>query len=97
RRATDPAPPGRGEGDHGPPPAVAGGAGGGQGRRGGVTMATTADRVRHATEMAEMWLYRANRAAERGEQDKAERHYERAQRWHDEMNRLLGNGDGTDR
>jgi hypothetical protein len=45
-----------------------------------------------AERLAAHWLYLGNRASERGEQEKAERHYERAQRWHDRMNALLGNG-----
>lgn len=54
------------------------------------------DEIQNASDMAGMWLYRGNRAAERGEYEKAERHYERSQKWVDKMNRLLGNGDGTD-
>lgn len=49
----------------------------------------------HAMEMAGKWLHLGNLASERGEKDKAERHYARSQKWHDEMNRLLGNGDGS--
>jgi len=36
-----------------------------------------------------------NLAKERGEAAKAERHYERSQRWHDRMNEYLGNGSGS--
>jgi len=52
------------------------------------------ERISEATQLAEMWQYRGNKAAERKKYDLAERHYERSQRWRDEMNRLLGNGDG---
>lgn len=47
--------------------------------------------LQHATEMAEMWQYRGNVAAEKGKDDLAERHYERSQKWRDKMNHLLGN------
>lgn len=43
---------------------------------------------------AAYWLYLGNRAAERGEDEKAERHYEKSQTWHDRMNETLGNGEG---
>lgn len=58
---------------------------------------STAERTKiiEAEEKAGMWLHRANVAAERGETEKAERHYERAQRWLDEANVLRGNGDGS--
>jgi hypothetical protein len=46
-------------------------------------------------EKAAMWLYRGNRAAERGESDLAERHFARSQRWHDLMIDLQGEGDST--
>ena len=49
------------------------------------------DQLRHATEMAGLWLYRGNVARERGQMELAERHYERSQKWHDKMNELLGN------
>lgn len=45
--------------------------------------------IREATDKAAMWLYRGNLASERGDSAKAERHYERAQKWHDAMNELL--------
>lgn len=45
-----------------------------------------------ATEKAAMWLHRGNLAAERGDHDLAERHYERSQKWHDRMNDLRGEG-----
>lgn len=48
------------------------------------------DPIQHATAMAAMWLNRANEAAERGEHEKAERHYERSQKWHDRMIELSG-------
>jgi Tfp pilus assembly protein PilF len=50
----------------------------------------------HAEQMAGHWLALGNEASERGKQELAERHYARAQKWHDKMNRLLGNGDGRD-
>jgi Tfp pilus assembly protein PilF len=56
----------------------------------------TKQALREAEEMAELWTYRGNVASERGESEKAERHYERAQKWLDKTNRLLGNGDGSD-
>jgi len=54
------------------------------------------EEMREAENMAAHWLYLGNRASERGENEKAERHYARAQKWHDKMNRLLGLGDGSD-
>jgi len=45
--------------------------------------------------MASSWLYKGNKASERGDKKLAERHYARAQKWFDKMNRLLGNGDGS--
>jgi len=47
--------------------------------------------LQDAEQSAAMWLYRGNRATERGKLELAERHYARAQKYHDEMNRLLGN------
>lgn len=47
----------------------------------------------HAEQMAGHWLALGNEASERGKQELAERHYARAQKWHDKMNRLLGNGE----
>jgi len=38
-----------------------------------------------AEQKAAMWLYRGNKAKERGDHSLAERHYDRAQRWHDKM------------
>jgi hypothetical protein len=57
---------------------------------------TTNQKLIEAEQMAGQWLYRGNRAAERGNAELAERHYARAQKWHDKMNRLLGNGDGSE-
>jgi hypothetical protein len=51
----------------------------------------TKKRLLEAEQNAAHWLYLGNKAAERGERDKAERHYERSQKWHDRMNQLLGN------
>lgn len=59
-----------------------------------MTKTQRQDELQHATEMAELWQYRGNRAVERGDEELAERHYERSQKWRDKMNRLLGNGDG---
>lgn len=42
-----------------------------------------------ATEKAAYWLALGNAASERGDDEKAERHYERAQKWQDKMNELL--------
>jgi hypothetical protein len=53
-------------------------------------------RARHAHEMAARWLHLGNLAHERGAEALAERHYARAQKWHDKMNRQLGNGDGSE-
>lgn len=58
------------------------------GKGGGGSRKAMADR---ATHMAGMWLHRANIANERGNRAEAERLYEKAQRWHDRMNALLGN------
>lgn len=44
-----------------------------------------------AEEKAGMWLHRGNVAQERSNHELAERHFERAQKWHDRMNELLGN------
>jgi formate dehydrogenase maturation protein FdhE len=55
-----------------------------------------AELIRQATQLAELWQYRGNRATEQGNHSLAERHYERSQRWRDEMNRLLGNRDGSE-
>lgn len=49
-------------------------------------------KARHAEQRAAYWLHLGNKAAERGEKSKAERHYERSQKWHDRMNKALGNG-----
>ena len=52
------------------------------------------DQLIHAEQMAGHWLALGNEASERGKHELAERHFARAQKWHDKMNRLLGNGDG---
>ncbi len=44
-----------------------------------------------AEQMAAKFLHLGNLAAERGDKELAERHYARAQKWHDKMNELLGN------
>ena len=63
-------------------------------------MATDTEQVKNsilqAESMASMWLHRGNLASERGDREKAERHYNRAQPWLDKANRLRGWGDGTD-
>jgi hypothetical protein len=46
-----------------------------------------------AEEKAAMWLYRGNVASEKGNNELAERHYDRAQKWHDKANDLLGWGE----
>jgi hypothetical protein len=38
--------------------------------------------------LASRWLYLGNRASERGDRALAERHYGRAQKWHDRLNEL---------
>ena len=55
----------------------------------------TKERAREAELKAAMWLHRGNLACERGDKELAERHFGRSQKHHDEMNRLLGNGDGS--
>lgn len=52
-----------------------------------------AERLAEAERLAGYWLYLGNVAADRGELEKAERHYMRSQKWHDTMNDLLGQGD----
>jgi hypothetical protein len=54
------------------------------------------EQAREAEQKAAMWLHWGNLARERGDRDLAERHFGRSQKHHDEMNRLLGNGDGSD-
>ena len=41
-------------------------------------------------QLAAYWLHLGNLARERGEVEKAERHYARAQKHHDLMNEYLG-------
>lgn len=52
--------------------------------------------LREAEQMAEDWKYKGNKALERGDHVKAEKHFAKAQPWIDKMNRLLGNGDGSE-
>ena len=52
---------------------------------------TLADKVADADMRGGNWLAKANEATERGESEKAERLYEKAQFWLDRANRLLGN------
>jgi hypothetical protein len=52
---------------------------------------TKADRALDAELKASNHLANANEAAERGQHDKAERLYEKAQFWLDRYNRLAGN------
>lgn len=52
-------------------------------------------RALEAEQKAAHWLHLGNLAKERGEHEKAERHFERSQKHHDDMNRFLGNGDGS--
>lgn len=56
---------------------------------------TPKEKLSEAEQMAALWLYRGNVASERGQKDKAERHYARAQKWQDKMNVAMGNGDGA--
>jgi hypothetical protein len=58
-------------------------------------MTATQSAALDAEQKAAHWLYLGNRASERGEREKAERHYARSQRWLDAMNRALGRGDGS--
>lgn len=55
-----------------------------------MTEETKKEKITEATERAGHWLALGNAAEERGESEKAERHYERAQKWQDKMNELLG-------
>lgn len=57
----------------------------------GIEAGNRKEALHQAEQSAGMWLYRGNRAREKGKLDLAERHYTRAQKYHDEMNRLLGN------
>lgn len=56
---------------------------------------TLNDRIADADIKGNNWLARANLASERGEYEKAERMYEKGQKWLDLSNRLRGNGDGA--
>ena len=47
-------------------------------------------KLRDVTDKAARWLHLGNLASERGEKDKAERHYQRSQKWHDKMIELSG-------
>jgi hypothetical protein len=49
--------------------------------------------LQEAERMAAHWLCLGNQAAEKGQIEKAERHYQRGQKWHDRMNELLGNSE----
>jgi len=44
-----------------------------------------------AERQAAYWLALGNLASERGDNKLAERHYARSQKWHDRMNKDLGN------
>lgn len=52
---------------------------------------TINDKIAHADELGGRWLAAANEAAERGQHDKAEKLYAKAQYWLDRANTLLGN------
>jgi len=52
--------------------------------------------LHEATHMAEHWQHLGNLAAERGNHTLAEKHFARSQPHRDKMNRLLGNGDGSE-
>lgn len=55
------------------------------------TAKTTAEKIIDADEHGGRWLAKANDLADRGETEKAERCYEKAQYWLDRSNKLLGN------
>lgn len=55
-----------------------------------MTDETRKEKILHAEAMAAYWLSLGNEAEERGEKEKAERHFERAEKWQDKMNELLG-------
>lgn len=71
----------------------------GRGECGGGMMAKprrpTKDRIIEADERGSHWLHMANVSSERGNQELAERRYEKAQYWLDLSNRLRMNGDGS--
>ncbi len=48
-------------------------------------------RMLSAERQAAYWLHLGNLASERGNKELAERHYARSQKWHDRMNKNLGN------
>jgi len=54
---------------------------------------TLNERIADADQKGSDWLYRANLAAERGEHEKAERMYEKGQKWLDLSNKLRGCGE----
>ncbi len=54
---------------------------------------TLNERIADADEKGNNWLARANAASERGEHDKAERMYEKGQKWLDLSNKLRGCGE----
>lgn len=45
--------------------------------------------------LAAHWLWLGNRASERGERAKAERHYQKGQKWHDRMIEILATKPST--
>jgi hypothetical protein len=47
--------------------------------------------LERAEEMAAHWLWMGNQASENGQATKAEKYYQLGQKWHDKMNKLLGN------
>ena len=55
-------------------------------------MKTLSEKIADADERGGRYLADANEAAERGDDDKAEKLYEKGQYWLDRANRLLGNG-----
>ena len=54
-------------------------------------MTRTPENVLKAEHLAGKWLGNANEAAERGQHEKAERLYQKAQYWLDRYNKLVGN------
>ena len=55
-----------------------------------TTKKTKEDRIEEADLKGNNWLARANAASERGETEKAERMYQKGQKWLDLSNKLRG-------
>jgi hypothetical protein len=54
---------------------------------------TLSEKIADADMKGSNWLARANQAAERGDHEKAERMYEKGQKWLDLSNKLRGCGE----